>query len=184
MILYKENEIFCLVADQVVINDPFTIRPHFSTAQPETQWKAKIWLQPVLLIIKHKWRREEKLQSVISHRFPQRKREAEGRVSIYRPTAMWETPQRAWKKKENMLTRWKGRLGEPPFYARPDENHGLRGEMGGRRVGVSSWPQTQSLTSGGATAPYCHISARWSTAEVQGRLLRTKHGNMETLSDK
>lgn len=88
------------------------------------------------------------------------------------------------KKKENMLTRWKGRLGEPPFYARPDENHGLRGEMGGRRVGVSSWPQTQSLTSGGATAPYCHISARWSTAEVQGRLLRTKHGNIETLSDK
>lgn len=54
MILYKENEIFCLVADQVVINDPFTIRPHFSTAQPEAQWKAKIWLQPVLLIIKHK----------------------------------------------------------------------------------------------------------------------------------
>ena len=53
-------------------------RLHRTTDSGKQLTHDKIWPQRALLIIKHKWRREEKLQSVISHHFPPRKGEAGG----------------------------------------------------------------------------------------------------------
>lgn len=58
-------------------------RLHRTTNSGKQLTHDKIWPQRALLIIKHKWRREEKLQSVISHHFPQRKGEAEGGQGVH-----------------------------------------------------------------------------------------------------
>lgn len=95
-------------------------RLHRTTDSGKQLTHDKIWPQRALLIIKHKWRREEKLQSVISHHFPLRKGEAGGGVSIYTPTAgekvgaMWETSQGRGKKNEIKM------VGAPP--RGPDES--------------------------------------------------------------